>query len=111
MANPIIFNNGEKFEICHKVSCNSLFCVYMIICKCGLMYIGETKNFRARVNLHVSQAKKAEYRKLFVSRHLFKCGISFKTVPFFLMNTEDEISRKLKESEFIYKFQPALNRD
>ena len=55
--------------------------------------------------------RERENRKLFVSKHLSQCGISFKTVPFFLMNTEDEISRKLKEDEFIFKFQPTLNRD
>ena len=92
------------------MTCNSIFCIYVLKCKCGLIYIGECENFRARINLHVNQIAKPEYRKLYVSKHIFGCGQKFTAAPIFLMPDEALINRKVKEEHFIHLLKPELNR-
>ena len=78
------------------------------------IYIGETSNLRLRANLHKSHVNKKE--GLFVSKHLSNCkgnennNDSFKIMPFYKVEKDDEKHRKLKESYFINKFKPELNR-
>ena len=51
----IIVENGCTHTINNDMNCNSLNVIYLIICNCGLNYIGQTNNFRNRINLHKEQ--------------------------------------------------------
>ena len=106
-----MFNNGDRISINANMCCNAKFCIYLLQClKCHHQYIGETNDFRLRINLHKDQIKKLEYRKLEVSKHIFKCGGKFKALPFFQMRNSDLLERQLKEIHFIERFKPELNR-
>ena len=84
---------------------------------CKKLYIGETSNFRSRVNLHKSHIKNKG--GLFVNKHISQCNDNiskdikyvFKIMPFFKVKQDDEKIRKEKESYFISKFKPELNKD
>ena len=108
----LTFNNGKSLTLKNNciLTCESKYCIYALKCKCGLFYIGECVNFRKRINLHVNQIKTKDYRKLYVSKHIFRCGSEFKTMPFFLMQNENIIDRKIYEQNFIQMFNPELNK-
>ena len=101
----LIHDNTIKMEngVCHNVNkpmnCNSLYLIYMILClKCGSTYIGETENFRARVNLHKSQTRNADLRKLRVNKHMFECSQEkFKVSPIFKCKNDNLLYRKQME--------------
>ena len=63
----IKFNNANIFYIKSQTSCNSKFCIYVLKCSCGLFYIGECEDFRARVNLHTNQIKYKNYINVVVN--------------------------------------------
>lgn len=109
LCSEITFNNGKVFKISSKVSCNSKFCIYVLQCRCGLFYIGECEDFRARINLHHSQIRTPEYRNIKVVKHIFSCGHKFKATPIYLMSDESIIKRKTQEDHFIKIFEPELN--
>ena len=106
----IDFKNGKTFTVKQNVGCNSTFCIYLLKCNCGLQYIGETDNFRSRINLHKSQIIHSKYRKLEVSKHMFSCGNKFSCLPIFLMRDENVLSRQVKEENFIITYEPELNK-
>ena len=106
------------FKINENMNCNSRNCVYVMRCEgCKKLYIGETSNFRSRVNLHKSHIKNKG--GLFVNKHISQCNDNiskdikyvFKIMPFFKVKQDDEKIRKEKESYFISKFKPELNKD
>ena len=102
-----------KFTVNANMNCNTKNCIYVIRCEnCGLLYIGETGNLRSRVNLHKSHVNKKE--GLFVNKHLAECNTNlkdtFKIMPFYKVKQDDERIRKEKETYFIQKFHPELNK-
>lgn len=106
-------NVNFQFKIKSYMTCDTLNCIYVIICAgCKDIYIGETNNFRLRTNLHRDHALKNT--GLGVSRHIFKCTINmenkFTIMPFYKLNSDDIQFRKSMETHFINKFQPELNR-
>lgn len=110
LSNTLTMSNGKIHAISHKMTCNSIFCIYSLTCNnCHKMYIGECDDLRARINNHVNQIKHAEYRKLNVSKHLFNCGSKFQIFPLFIMDNENIIQRKIKEEYFIFQYDPELN--
>ena len=73
------------------MSCNTKKCLYVLQCAgCQDIYIGETNNFRLRINLHKDHASKNI--GLNVSRHKFQCteylgnSPKFFVILFFLNN-------------------------
>ena len=96
------------------------------ICKkCGESYIGETIDFRTRMNAHqtssssegaaVMEAKKFNeiipYLRMEVSGHLFDCGLRFWACPLIKMREENIIARLVKEDYLINLLKPDLNAD
>lgn len=103
------------FQIKNAMNCDSKFVIYHLSClKCKASYIGETQDLRGRTNTHRSHSNKPPDNCLFVSQHLFECAkdlnVKFKITPFYKLHTNSREFRLLKESYFIDKFQPSLNR-
>ena len=103
--------NGEIHHIKYDMSCNSLFVIYNIKCQfCPLSYIGETDNFRLRVNLHKSNTKNEANRNLKVNKHIHFCSKNkFSITPIFKCKNDDYVYRKEMESVFINSYCPSLN--
>ena len=100
------------FRVNKNMSCNTMNCIYVLQCNgCQDLYIGETSNFRLRVNLHKHHVSKN--CGLNVSRHIHDCArnkdTKFKIMPFYKVTGDDSKIRKEKEKYFITKFQPSLN--
>ena len=93
-----------------NMNCYTKFWIYGIRCgNCSYTYIGETTNLRLRFNLHKQHIR--ENANFFVTRHINSCGSgNFYIMPIYKMKNEDEIERKNKESYFIKKYTPNLNR-
>ena len=51
--------NGKIYKVKRNMNyCNAKNCVYVIICEgCKQIYIGETNNFRLRMNVHINHVK------------------------------------------------------
>ena len=97
------------------MSCDTKNCIYLLQCAgCQDIYIGETNNFRLRINLHKDHASKNI--GLNVSRHIFQCtehrgdSPKFFAMPFFKITVDNIYLRRNMESYFINKFCPQLNR-
>lgn len=105
----ILKNNKFTFE--NQMNCNTTYCIYVLKCFCNKFYIGECEDLRARINLHTNQIKHLEYRKLYVSKHIFNCTKKFSFCPIYLMYNESLELRKNKENHFIKLLKPELNRD
>ena len=59
------------FKVNGNMDCNTRNCVYVIKCNgCSKIYIGETSNFRLRVNLHKDHIRQGENAPLYVNRHI-----------------------------------------
>ena len=106
-----------KYNFCIKsnMSCDTKNCIYLLQCAgCQDIYIGETNNFRLRINLHKDHASKNI--GLNVSRHIFQCtehrgdSPKFFAMPFFKITVDNIYLRRNMESYFINKFCPQLNR-
>jgi hypothetical protein len=108
-GSEFIFNNCNKnFVIRKDMDCNTKFCIYAMRCRCGKTYIGETKDLRARTNLHRQHI--GEYAPFTVSQHMFDCNSgAFEIMPIYKMMNDDDRERKSKESYFINLFHPELN--
>ena len=102
--------HGNEFKIRSAMNCNTKFCIYAIKCNnCTLSYIGETNNLRLRYNLHKQHIR--DNAPFFVSKHIHGCGKGkFTIMPIFKMKNENENERREKETYFIKKFSPELNR-
>jgi hypothetical protein len=113
VGNLFYFKNiNWNFTINFNMSCETLNCIYVIVCKgCEEIYIGETSNLRLRVNLHRDHIIKDQ--GLAISRHIHTCASNLKdkfhVMPFFKMNKDDTLQRRLKEKYFINKCEPNLN--
>ena len=112
-GDKFVFQNGKFIMIKFDMDCSALNCIYVIRCShCGLEYIGETKDFRARIALHRSHINNPHYGFLKVSFHIRNCSnCSFEIMPIFKLFTDCPTKRKMKEDELIKRFQPALNCD
>lgn len=110
-GSSITMENGLIHQIKTKMNCNSLYVIYAVFCNaCDASYIGQTEDLRSRTNLHKNQIKKADYRKLTVSKHIFSCGGKFKIIPFF--KSKDNLTeRECMEKKFIMKYKPSLNSE
>ena len=107
-------NTNYKFSVKSHMTCDTRNCIYVLQCGgCSKYYIGETNNFRLRINLHKDHAKKNT--GLGVSRHIFECisdnscEYPFLVMPFFKLKDDDTGLRKTTENYFIQKFKPDLN--
>ena len=113
VGNSFKFSNGDIFKVNANMNCNVLNVIYVIECiSCNAQYIGETNNFRLRMNLHRDHTRKNAV--LAVNKHLYECNmnseIKFRVMPFFKVRQDDTLLRKMKENYFIKKFTPILNR-
>ena len=108
--------NKTLFNIKNEMSCSVRDFIYVTSCNgCGEKYIGESGDtLRHRTALHRYHIALPQYRKLFVNKHIAECAISkspkFTICPFFKLHNQDEIFRKEKESYFIAKYKPKLNK-
>lgn len=121
LCNQIIEGNKFTFKttnytfcINHDMDCSTLNCIYVIQCNgCSSIYIGETSNLRLRTNLHRDHIRHST--GLYVSTHIATCAKnvspSFSIMPFYKVTKDDATLRKKKESYFINKFKPQLNRE
>ena len=112
-CSSVTFENGNEFFIKHEMNCDVNFVIYQINCRvCNACYLGETTNFRLRVNKHKSDVKTAANRKLPVNKHLFHCAKgNFSITPIFKCYGESLVERRLKETSLIKKFKPTLNKE
>lgn len=107
-------DSNYTFEINHNMNCSTLNCIYVIRCNgCNSIYIGETSNLRLRTNLHRDHTKNKT--GLYVNTHISKCAKdkypNFNIMPFYKVKKDDVALRKSKESHFIKKFKPHLNKE
>jgi hypothetical protein len=102
-------SSNKHFYIKSNMDCNTKYCIYAMLCpECGQSYIGETKDFRLRTNLHRQHINQRS--DILVSKHLHDCGgRNCKIMPIFKMKTSSEEDRKQKESKYIKDFKPDLN--
>ena len=105
-------NSDVTFKIKAKMQCISRNVIYAIFCQnCGQSYIGETVNFRERMNGHRNKSTTSAYIGAEVSRHLHNCGGGFRSCPIFKVRDETKISRLVMEDIFIKMLKPDLNTD
>lgn len=116
-GNTITFQNQSKpFKVKQNMSCTSKNLIYVLNCNgCNsAQYIGQTNDLRKRVTIHRQQIKDAELRKLPVSQHIHRCAKNitpqFTIFPFYKMNNDNTQARLIKETHFIQKFKPSLNK-
>ena len=105
---------GATFSIRSRMNCNVQNCIYVLCCNgCDKIYIGETTDFRSRVNLHRNHIK--QNKGLGVSLHIHQCTQNtepkFSIMPFYKVKSDNIAIRREKESFFIKKIKPDLNVD
>ena len=101
-------------------TCKSENIIYVIRCStCHAEYIGETVNFRNRMNKHKQdiRGKKERGKCIRTCRaadHLEKCGSELdveKRFEIFILEEEiDQAVRKAKEAYYIRLFSPPMNK-
>ena len=117
VGNKFQFKNGPLFEVKTNMDCSSKNLLYVIKCEgCGEDYIGETGNeLRKRMTVHRQQNRDPTINMIPLSAHLRTCAKDkdnyFTLFPFykFADNTTEQ-ERIVKESEFITKYRPKLNK-
>ena len=112
-------NNGQLFEVKKNMDCSSKNLLYVIKCSgCGKDYIGETGNeLRKRMTVHRQQIRDPTINMIPLSAHLRICAKdkenNFTLFPFYKFadnTTETQLNKNVKESEFITKCRPKLNK-
>ena len=94
------------------MNCTVRNVIYVLFCKkCEHSYIGETVDFRARMNAHRSNSSSEGAAVMEVSRHFFDCGLGFWVCPLFKMREENKIARLVREDYLIKLLKPDLNAD
>ena len=109
------FLNGKTIEIRMNMKCDVKNVIYLIQCNnCSLEYIGETECLRDRFRVHKQQILDKNLCFLNVSKHIRNCAKNsepmFKIMPVFKFTDNNRSRRRLKESEFINRYQTELNR-
>lgn len=108
--------NSKPFKVKQNMTCTSKHLIYVLNCNgCNrAQYIGQTNDLRKRVTVHRQQIKDQDLRKLPVSQHIHACAKNttpqFTIFPFYKMNNDDTQARLIKETHFIQKFKPSLNK-
>ena len=107
-------NRSERFFVHSNIDCAARNVIYVIICQgCFGEYIGQTECLRDRVRVHKQQIKDPNTRCIPLSAHLDTCAknkdIKFKIFPFYKMDSNDKIMRRIKEEYFIKMLKPELN--
>lgn len=112
-TNEVSFrNSGVTFKIKKAMNCLVRNVIYVLFCNaCGYSYIGETVDFRQRMNGHRSKSGSYSYACAEVNRHLLNCGQGFTSCPIFKVREESKIARLVTESKLISWLKPDLNTD
>ena len=112
-VNEVHFRNSDKtYTIKVDMNCTVRNVIYVLFCKkCEHSYIGETVDFRARMNAHRSNSSSEGAAVMEVSRHFFDCGLGFWVCPLFKMREENKIARLVREDYLIKLLKPDLNAD
>jgi hypothetical protein len=101
----------EIIYINKSMSCKSKNVIYILICKCKKIYVGETKcTIRNRNTLHRQHVDHREYGLLYVSKHIANCGGEYNIVPVFKFDREGKYTRLKMESYFKTTLKAELNR-
>jgi hypothetical protein len=100
-------NNGVfKWEIRGDFNCNAHNCIYLAICRhCNIRYVGNTFDFRLRMNNHASQQYSNNSCSFFKHRQL--TNHNFRDFNLFVVMgnlPRDKIILKDWESFFIDRF-------
>ena len=111
-VNTLFFaNSGVTFQIKTPMTCLTRNLVYALFCKkCNHSYIGETHDFRERMNHH-RWDNNNESAPQEVNQHLRSCGQGFTSCPLYKVKEESRIARLVKEHFLIKLLKPDLNRD
>ena len=111
-VNELYFCNSDiSFKIKSKMDCTVRNVIYALFCQsCNQSYIGETVNFRVRMNGHRSKTK-SQSDIAEVNRHLFNCGGGFRSCPILKIREESKVTRLVMEDHLIKTPKPDLNRD
>jgi len=108
----LITSTNKSFYVKYNMNCNTRNVLYIITCGgCNKQYIGETGNeLKTRMTVHRQQIRDVTTRKLAVSSHIATCGKGkFSVFPFYKMQSDNTIERRIKENNFINTFKPELN--
>ena len=90
--------------------CNSKFVIYTLICdNCDKKYIGECSEVRQRMNLHKSDIKLHQNRKLQVSKHIHNCADGKFKFCIIYQSDSNVLKRRTVEKHFIETYKPSLN--
>ena len=115
-ANQFRFNCGFTYVVRNEnLSCRSKDVVYVIKCNsCQAEYIGETGNFRHRINSHNSHIRGNNFNTCRTAEHFNSCGTHISNVAdrykvFILETVKNKTIRKAKEAFYINLFQPKIN--
>ena len=112
-VNELFFrNSGVTFKIKKSMNCLVRNVIYALFCNgCGNSYIGETVNFRERMNGHRNKSTSSLYANAEVSKHLLNCGQGFKSCPIFKVREQSKIARLVIEDKLMKWLKPDLNTD
>ena len=105
---------NETFHIRSNMTCVTKNLVYKMTCLgCNLSYIGETGDeLKNRTSGHRSGI--VNNNQLEVDIHIHRCTRhlqkKFTIIPFYKVNQDSILLRRAKESYFIARFKPELNR-
>ena len=106
------------FKIEHEFSCKSTNILYYMTCTiCGKDYVGQTKDFRKRMNNHKSDIRGTPNEEtLSIDKHIHYCQLEkyqtfvdpfFHVIPFLYI--KEQRRRETLEKYYIKKFDTALN--
>lgn len=112
-ASQIYFRNSDiTFNIKKRMDCLARNVIYVLFCLgCERSYIGETVNFRDRMNGHRNTSSSRTSAVAEVSKHIFNCGRGFKSCPIYKVREESKIARLVMEDRLIKLLKPDLNTD
>ena len=109
----ITLKNGKVIKANKLITCESTNLVYCVICpRCREFYIGECKTLRARMNLHRNHSNPGNIMAppLKVNQHLKTCADGYFLVyPFYVVNTNHQITREAYEKHFQKILHPTLH--
>ena len=102
----------QTWEIRRTFTCNSKNVIYMMTCRgCNKLYIGETGNFRKRMNNAKTDIKYYADATVPYAKHIHYCSKLIE--PYFhaypIMYQKEPTERKFKEWRLIKQFKPPLN--
>ncbi len=103
-------SNGTTWDIRCHITCKSKSVVYFLSCNCcngQTTYIGQTTNFRQRMNNHISESRNGVSSCIF-PQHVHKCGTLNKNLqePFFKIN----VFMELKDPKLLTQYEEKLFR-